>query len=55
MRNYWIIVAFVFGNVFQTYAQESLYQYEPSGEHPFGLPNPKVPEQIKDFETMIGE
>ncbi|HQU56885.1 MAG: hypothetical protein R2796_05445 [Chitinophagaceae bacterium] len=30
------------------------YDYEPSAEHPFGLPNPKAPEQINDFQPMIG-
>lgn len=31
------------------------YSYEPSIENPYGLPNPKAPEQIKDFEQLIGE
>lgn len=31
------------------------YSYEPSVEHPFGMPNPNAPEQIKDFEPLIGE
>ncbi|WP_343485581.1 nuclear transport factor 2 family protein [Allomuricauda sp. d1] len=31
------------------------YQYEPSAEHPFGLPNPKAPKEIMDFAPMIGE
>ncbi|MEM9936467.1 MAG: hypothetical protein AAF824_22765 [Bacteroidota bacterium] len=34
---------------------ESSYPYEPSVEHPFGLPNPEAPEQIKDFAPIIGE
>ena len=29
-------------------------QYEPSKAHPFGLPNPDAPEQVKDFAPMIG-
>lgn len=30
-------------------------QFEPSLEHPFGLPNPKAPEQLMDFAPLIGE
>jgi len=30
------------------------YSYEPSKEFPFGRPNPEAPEQIRDFEPMIG-
>jgi hypothetical protein len=33
-----------------TYAQE--YQYAPSERHPYGLPNPDAPAQIKDFAEM---
>lgn len=29
-------------------------EYEPSEKHPYGQPNPEAPEQIKDFEPMIG-
>lgn len=32
-------------------AQEN---FEPSIEFPYGQPNPEAPEQIKDFEPMIG-
>jgi len=32
-------------------AQDS---YEPSSDFPYGRPNPDAPEQIKDFESMIG-
>ena len=31
------------------------YNFEPSAEHPFGLPNPKAPQQILDFAPLIGE
>ena len=34
-------------------AQE-FQQYEPNAQFPFGQPNPKAPEQIKDFTPMIG-
>ncbi|MDT0559650.1 hypothetical protein RM697_13400 [Ichthyenterobacterium sp. W332] len=30
------------------------YKYDASEKHPFGQPNPEAPEQIKDFEPMIG-
>lgn len=30
------------------------YDYEPSSEHPFGRPNPNAPEQIKDYDALIG-
>ena len=33
----------------------SQYQYEPSAEHPYGLPNPDAPQQILDFAPLIGE
>ncbi len=31
------------------------YEYEPSAEHPFGLPNPEAPEEVKDWAKLIGE
>ncbi len=31
------------------------YGFEPSPEHPFGLPNPKAPKEILDFAPLIGE
>lgn len=34
---------------------QSNYEYEPSEAHPFGLPNPEAPAQIKDFAPLIGE
>ncbi|MEZ4792958.1 MAG: hypothetical protein R2783_05715 [Gelidibacter sp.] len=40
--------------LFCPFAMLSQYDYEPSKEHPFGLPNPAAPPQIKDFEPMIG-
>ncbi|MEM9544668.1 MAG: hypothetical protein AAGA77_01775 [Bacteroidota bacterium] len=30
------------------------YDYEPSAEHPFGLPNPAAPIEIKDYHPLIG-
>ena len=37
---------------FVSYGQ---FEYEPSNEYPFGRPNPEAPEQITDFQPMIGE
>ncbi|MGB5237256.1 MAG: hypothetical protein WBM43_13600 [Flavobacteriaceae bacterium] len=31
------------------------FPYEPSTEHPFGLPNPEAPQEILDFAPLIGE
>ncbi len=31
------------------------YDYEPSAEHPFGLPNPNAPTELLDFAPLIGE
>lgn len=37
-----------------TLAQESKFPYAPSPLHPFGLPNPGAPREIKDYSEMIG-
>lgn len=37
---------------FTAFAQ---YNYEPTSEYPFGQLNPEAPQQVKDFEPMIGE
>ena len=31
------------------------YNFDPSQEHPFGLPNPDAPQEILDFAPLIGE
>ncbi|WP_420604309.1 YybH family protein [Flagellimonas sp.] len=31
------------------------YDFEPSPEHPFGLPNPNAPKELLDFAPLIGE
>jgi len=31
------------------------YEYEPSSEFPYGRYNPEAPEQVKDFQPLIGE
>jgi len=33
----------------------SQYTYEPSKEFPFGRYNPEAPQQLKDFQDLIGE
>lgn len=33
----------------------SQYNYEPSSENPYGLPNPEAPQELLDFAPMIGE
>ncbi|MDG5493101.1 DUF6265 family protein [Psychroserpens sp. SPM9] len=40
--------------IFFTGVTHAQYDYEASEKHPFGLPNPEAPEQIKDFEPLIG-
>ena len=37
-------------------AQDQLdFSYDASKKHPFGLPNPKAPKQLLDFDPLIGE
>jgi len=31
------------------------YDFDSSSTHPYGLPNPEAPEQIKDFAPLIGK
>lgn len=31
------------------------FLYEPTSEHPFGLPNPEAPKELLDFAPLIGE
>lgn len=33
----------------------SQYQYEPTAENPYGLPNPEAPQELLDFAPLIGE
>ncbi|WP_394747505.1 hypothetical protein [Spongiimicrobium salis] len=30
------------------------YEYEPSVEHPYGLPNPKAARSVQDYQQLIG-
>jgi len=41
--------------LFSVWVASSQFQYEPSKEHPFGLPNPEAPKEILDFAPLIGE
>ena len=37
------------------WGQSSSYSFEPSPDHPFGLPNPDAPTEIMDWSDLIGE
>ncbi|WP_250432910.1 hypothetical protein [Hanstruepera flava] len=50
MKNSILFLALIF-SISSISAQ---YEYAVSNEHPYGLPNPEAPKQIKDFEPMIG-
>ncbi|WP_179345495.1 YybH family protein [Winogradskyella ursingii] len=41
--------------LFITFSAFSQNNYSVSNTHPFGLPNPEAPEEIKDFEGLIGK
>lgn len=34
---------------------QNSYNYEPSPDHPYGLPNPEAPKELLDFAPLIGE
>ncbi|MCB0427789.1 MAG: DUF4440 domain-containing protein [Mangrovimonas sp.] len=40
---------------FLSFTAVAQYDFEPSSEFPFGRANPNAPEQVKDFQPMIGE
>ena len=40
--------------VLVSFTMFSQYSYEATETFPFGQPNPEAPEQITDFEAMIG-
>jgi hypothetical protein len=48
-----IFALFFFGS--PVLKSQSSYEYEPSKKHPFGLPNPNMPEAFLDYAPMIGE
>ncbi|MEL7247617.1 MAG: nuclear transport factor 2 family protein [Bacteroidota bacterium] len=37
------------------WSQTNSYPFEPSPDHPFGLPNPEAPTEIMDWSDLIGE
>ena len=37
------------------FSGQAQYSYEPSEAHPFGLPNPEAPDEIRDWAPLIGE
>ena len=47
-----VLILLISLSVNSLYAQ---YDYDISKDSPFGKPNPEVPQQIKDYEAMIGE
>lgn len=51
MKNNLLILPLLILNCYLLMAQ---YDYEPSTSNPFGLPNPKAPSEIRDFQPMIG-
>ncbi|MEM7380472.1 MAG: nuclear transport factor 2 family protein [Bacteroidota bacterium] len=51
MRTTLILLSFVlFTGILQ-----AQFNYEPSAEHTYGLPNPDAPQQLLDFAPLIGE
>lgn len=50
MKTSYLLTFFVF-----PFLLAAQYDYEPSKEHPFGLPNPEAPNELLDFAPMIGE
>jgi ketosteroid isomerase-like protein len=41
--------------LFISFISFSQNEYSVSDTHPYGLPNPKAPEQVKDFQPLIGK
>ncbi len=46
---------FYFLFLFTSFTVFAQYEYDVSEKFPFGKANPEAPEQIKDYEAMIGE
>ncbi|WP_411031187.1 YybH family protein [Spongiimicrobium sp. 3-5] len=47
-----VLTAICFCISFSIFSQ---YQFDPSFEHPYGLPNPEAPKELLDFAPLIGE
>lgn len=41
--------------IFLPLLSQAQFEFEPTLEHPYGLPNPKAPKELLDFAPMIGE
>ena len=52
MTRYFLFINLVLLCVLSAFGQ---YEYDVSKDYPFGRANPEAPEQVKDFEPMIGE
>lgn len=52
----WILfgICITLNFVQDVHGQEVLYPFEPSIDHPYGLPNPEAPPQIVDWAPLIG-
>jgi hypothetical protein len=48
----WLLIYSLFAG--EVLAQNSVFPYAPSPDHPYGLPNPMAPAQISDYAEMIG-
>ncbi|MBT8306796.1 MAG: DUF4440 domain-containing protein [Maribacter sp.] len=46
------ILFILFCTIYYSYSQ---YEYEPTTDHPYGLPNPEAPQQILDYSPLIVE
>lgn len=60
MVNLWLTKAIPMKNLLiffslLPFALSAQYDFEPSIEHPYGLPNPKAPSELLDFAPLIGE
>lgn len=47
-------ITILFLSLFITSSVFSQAEYEPNNQNPFGLPNPEAPEEIKDYQPLIG-
>ena len=55
MRTSMTLVALLSLFAINGWSQNNSYPFEPSPEHPFGLPNPEAPAEIMDWSDLIGE
>ena len=46
-----VVYLLILGLSFLSHSQN---KYAASAEHPYGLPNPEAPEEIKDFDALMG-